>query len=58
MSYTLTMGHGRFQSVDRYANKDDVINFLLMYINGDGGGPYLRLEYPDGSYFEFIGDDD
>lgn len=52
------MGHGRFQSVDRYANKDDVINFLLMYINGDGGGPALRLEYPDGSYFEFIGDDD
>ena len=57
MPYTLTIGRGEFQSVDRYANKDEVISFLLMYINGDGGGPSLRLDYPDESYFDFIGEE-
>ena len=37
-------------------SKDDVIQALLGYINGDGVIP-IKMVYPDGSYWEYEGED-
>jgi len=36
-------------------SKDDVIQALLTYINGDGVIP-IKMVYPDGSYWEYVGE--
>jgi len=40
----------------REKSKDDVIQALMAYINGDGV-VYMKIEYPDGSYYEYTGDE-
>ena len=50
MSYKLTM----FDTTTSFKTKDDVLSFLLAQINGDGVN-YLKLVYPNKSYFEFSG---
>ena len=41
----------------REANKDEVIIRLAGHINGDGVIP-VRVDWPDGSYVDMVGDDD
>jgi len=53
MSYKLTM----FDNTTFWKSKDDVLSFLLAQINGDGVN-YIKLVYPDKTYFEFPGDEE
>ena len=52
MSYKLTT----FSGTMSFKTKDDVIAYLMAEINGDGVN-YIKLVYPDKSYFEYPGDD-
>jgi len=38
-------------------SKDDIIQLLMGYINGDGVN-YIKVVYPDKSYYEFEGEDE
>jgi hypothetical protein len=54
MPYKLYIDHTLYLTEK---SKDDVIQALMGYINGDGVVP-MKLVYPDGSYYEFIGEGD
>jgi len=37
-------------------SKDDIIQLLMGYINGDGVN-HIKVVYPDKSYYEYEGED-
>jgi len=38
-------------------SKDDIIQLLMGYINGDGVN-HIKVVYPDKSYYEYEGEDE
>jgi len=54
MAYKLYMDNDLYGTAK---SKDDVIQLLLAYINGDGVVP-LKLVYPDGTFYRFLGEGD
>jgi len=53
MPYKLTIYGNNYT----FKSKDEVISYLMLDINGDGVNE-IRLEYPDGSFYFYEGDDE
>tara|TARA_R110001592_G_scaffold187263_1_gene431989 strand:- start:2941 stop:3105 length:165 start_codon:yes stop_codon:yes gene_type:complete len=53
MSYKLTT----FTGTVSFRTKDDLISYLMGVYNGDGVN-YIKVVYPDKSYFEYQGVDE
>ena len=52
MSYKIEMSNYPWESVK---TKDEVIQSLMGYINGDGV-VQIKITYPDGSFWEMTGE--
>jgi len=52
MSYTIQYDNSEYSKTD---NKDEVILALMGLLNGDGV-MQIRITYPDGSYYEMVGE--